>query len=342
MKFALNAGHGYNTAGKRCMKSIDPNETREYVLNKRICDKVQSICKDYTGIDILRIDDGTEMSLNTRAKLANNWKADYYIAVHHNAGIYGKSGGGIEVYTYLIATAKAKSLQEAVYKKLIAYTGLKGNRSQPLRKANFAECRLTKMPAILIENGFMDSTHDTPIILTEDFANKSAQAIADVMIQLSGAKKKVTPVVTPKPETQTTTESSKKSSSTIKTIQKWLNTHYKTNISEDGFYGPKTKAALIKALQTYLNVNKKAGLVVDGQLGPKTKTALSKINIKRGSKNNAVYILQGILYCLGYDPKGFDGRFGPGCDSAVEAFQKDRELEADRIVGRDTWSELLK
>ena len=37
-KIALNAGHYLNTAGKRCLKKLDKNETREWVLNNRICD----------------------------------------------------------------------------------------------------------------------------------------------------------------------------------------------------------------------------------------------------------------------------------------------------------------
>ena len=39
-KIALTAGHYKYTAGKRCLKSIDPNETREWWLNDRIADKV--------------------------------------------------------------------------------------------------------------------------------------------------------------------------------------------------------------------------------------------------------------------------------------------------------------
>ena len=39
-KIAIDAGHGLYTAGKRCLKSIDPNETREWVLNSRIAGKV--------------------------------------------------------------------------------------------------------------------------------------------------------------------------------------------------------------------------------------------------------------------------------------------------------------
>ena len=199
MKFALNAGHGYNTPGKRCLKSIDPNETREYILNKRILDKVQIILKEYSGIEVLRIDDGTELSISARAKKANAWKADYYIAVHHNAGLNGKQGGGVEVYTYLKVDQKTEDLQKAVYESLIAHTGLKGNRSNPLRKADLGECRETAMPAVLIENGFMDSPIDTPIILTEDYADKSAEAIAEVIVKMAGANKAEETASTPNP-----------------------------------------------------------------------------------------------------------------------------------------------
>lgn len=199
MKFALNAGHGYNTPGKRCLKSLDPNETREYILNKRICDKVQNILKEYSGIEVLRIDDGSELSISARAKKANAWKADYYIAVHHNAGLKGKQGGGIEVYTYLTVDQKTADLQKAIYDSLIAHTGLKGNRSNPLRKADLGECRETAMPAVLIENGFMDSPTDTPIILTEDYADKSAEAIAEVIVKMAGANKAEETAPTPNP-----------------------------------------------------------------------------------------------------------------------------------------------
>ena len=69
-KLALNAGHGYKTAGKRCLKTIDPNETREYVLNKRICDKIESLFSGYKEIKILRIDDGSELTITKRTNKA--------------------------------------------------------------------------------------------------------------------------------------------------------------------------------------------------------------------------------------------------------------------------------
>lgn len=194
-KLALNAGHSYTTAGKRCLKSIDPNETREYVLNKRICDKIQNLLSNYDGISLLRIDDGTEIPISTRAKKANSFGADLYLAIHHNAGIGGESGGGVMSFTYLKVDDKTREWQKSFYDEIIALTGLSGNRSQPLSAADLGECRETKMPAVLLECGFMDSTSDTPIILTDDFAQKVANAcvkcIADKAL-LTGKNPSVT------------------------------------------------------------------------------------------------------------------------------------------------------
>ena len=182
-KLALNAGHSYLTAGKRCLKSIDPNETREYVLNQRVCDKIQSILSEFDNIEILRIDDGSEIPLRLRTDKANSFGADFYLSIHHNAGIYGGTGGGIEAYVYKNVDNTTLSWQNDLYQELIKQTTLRGNRATPLKSADFAEVRDTKMPAVLLELGFMDSLTDTPIILNEAFADKAAKACADVIIK---------------------------------------------------------------------------------------------------------------------------------------------------------------
>ena len=46
------------------------------------------------------------------------------------------------------------------------------------------------MPAVLLELGFMDSATDVPIILTEDYADKCAAAIVEVVVAKGGLKKK--------------------------------------------------------------------------------------------------------------------------------------------------------
>lgn len=64
--------------------------------------------------------------------------------------------------------------------------------------------------------------------------------------------------------------------------------------------------------------------------------------LKKGSKGEYVYTLQRLLVSKGYDPKGIDGIFGPGCDAAVRKFQKDNKLVVDGCVGPKTWGALYK
>ena len=200
-KFALTAGHYLGTPGKRCLKSLDPKETREWVLNDRIADKVEKLLQSYTGWELIRTDDTTgkkDVSLQARTNAANNYKADFYLSIHHNAGINGGKGGGIVAYIHNNASAASAEWQKDLYSALIAATGLKGNRSQPLAKANLHEVRETKMPAVLLELGFMDSQTDVPVILTEKYADQCAAAIVKVLVERGKlAKKPTAPAAAP-------------------------------------------------------------------------------------------------------------------------------------------------
>lgn len=190
LKIAIDAGHGYNTAGKRCLKSIDAKQTREWTLNSRIAEKLGALLKGY-GCEILRTDDTTgktDVSLNKRVQTANDWGADVFISIHHNAGINGKSGGGTQVY-YYSSDDKRKGPAQALYDAIVKHTGLVGNRSSKVVKKAFTVIANTKMPAFLLENGFMDSTKDTPVILTEAHADRTAQGILDFLVDEFGLKK---------------------------------------------------------------------------------------------------------------------------------------------------------
>lgn len=185
MLICLDAGHGLDTAGKRCMKAIDPNETREWVLNSRIATKVQNLLADY-NCTTMRVDDITgeiDVDLTKRVAAANNAKATCYVSIHANAGANGTSAGGIVVYIHPVHQSMSEVLQKAVYENLIKTTGLRGNRSNPMAEANFKVLRETTMPAVLCECGFMDSTIDTPIILTEEFADQAARGIVDGLVE---------------------------------------------------------------------------------------------------------------------------------------------------------------
>lgn len=191
-KIAYCAGHYLQTPGKRVPASLDKNETREWVLNDRVAKAFAQAAEDYAGISLLRTDDKTGMTfvdIPDRVAKANQWGADLYLDIHHNAGIGGGVGGGVEAFCYP-GSARGKVFRDGIYEKVIAAGGLKGNRAKPLQEKAFDSLSLTVMPAVLVEYGFMDSKTDAPIILTEDYAKKVAYATMEAIAQIAGISQK--------------------------------------------------------------------------------------------------------------------------------------------------------
>lgn len=183
MLIAIDAGHGLKTAGKRCDVTLDPKQTREWTLNDRIADKLQAMLANY-DCETMRVDDTTgdkDVALGDRVKGANNKNADVYISIHHNAGINRGTGGGVVVY-YYSSKAERKTQAQDLYNSIVKSNGLVGNRASKVIKNKYYVLANTNMPAFLIENGFMDSKTDVPIILTAEHAEKTAQGILNFLV----------------------------------------------------------------------------------------------------------------------------------------------------------------
>ncbi len=122
-------------------------------------------------------------------------------------------------------------------------------------------------------------------------------------------------------------------------FQRYINTNLPpqylgNNLALDGSCGNLTKTAAIKLIQYYLNQDG-ANLTVDGGFGPLTQNAFESVvgSIQRLQYGKWVYILQGLLYCHGYDPQGIDGSYGVsggrGCLFAVNQFKYDNWIYED-------------
>ena len=190
MTVAIDAGHGKYTAGKRCSKPLDPDETREWVLNSRIAAKACARL-EAAGVTALRVDDVTgesDVALSERVQKANAAGCALYISIHHDSGVNGGTGGGVTVFSHPKSSAKAVALRDAVYEHVIETGGLRGNRANPKTTADFYVLRKTSMPAILIECGFMDSRTDVPVILTDAYAENAARGIAEGVCEVLDVK----------------------------------------------------------------------------------------------------------------------------------------------------------
>jgi peptidoglycan hydrolase-like protein with peptidoglycan-binding domain len=107
----------------------------------------------------------------------------------------------------------------------------------------------------------------------------------------------------------------------------------------DGIFGPQTRLALESFQQG-------AGLTADGLLGPETWAALPADprtpELSFGAVGGAVPALQHALLAYGgggspTDPGPMDGDFGPQTEAAVRAYQAQRGIAVDGIVGDQTW-----
>ncbi|WP_339213963.1 N-acetylmuramoyl-L-alanine amidase [Ornithinibacillus sp. FSL M8-0202] len=185
VKIALDAGHGINTPGKRT-----PDGEREWSFNSKVVAAATKYLNEYDNVTVIRLDDPTgkiDVSLTARTNKANDQKADILVSYHHNAntGQWG-TWTGTETYHY-----PGSSTGLAIAKKIHpAIVGAMGLRDRGIKSENFHMLRESKMPAILIEGGFMDSTIDIKKLRDDAVLDRTGKELADAIASHFGLKKK--------------------------------------------------------------------------------------------------------------------------------------------------------
>lgn len=184
-KVAYGAGHGINTAGKR-----SPDGEREWSFNNKVINSFEKEMKKYENVELMRADDPTgktDVPLRTRTNKANNWGADIYLSSHHNA--YKSKWGehtGTEIL-YSKGSVNGKRLAELVHKGQLEAYGL---RDRGLKTNNLHITRETRMPAVLIEGGFMDSTIDIKKLRDDKVLERAGINAAKSVAEYGGLKLK--------------------------------------------------------------------------------------------------------------------------------------------------------
>ncbi len=163
----LDAGHGDHDSG-----AVGAGGKLEKDLNLSLILKVEQLLKKESGVDvILTRNDDTFVTLTDRAKIANDLGADVFISIHANSA--AASASGTETYYY---KKQDKALASIIHKHLVSATGFKDRK---VKEGSLSVLRNTKMPAALLEIGFLSNKAEEAAMFKEDFQNKVAQGIVD-------------------------------------------------------------------------------------------------------------------------------------------------------------------
>ncbi|ETT68518.1 MULTISPECIES: N-acetylmuramoyl-L-alanine amidase [Paenibacillus] len=173
----LDAGHGAKDSG-----AVGVTGKYEKNFNLAIVLKTAALLKKESNIDVvLTRSDDTFLELKDRAAMANNLKADLFISVHANSSA-SSAASGTETYYQREAS---KALAKVMHKYLVEATGLS---DRGVRYGNFHVIRETKMPAVLLEVGYLSNKKDETLLFTEALQNKVAASIVSGIKEYLGIK----------------------------------------------------------------------------------------------------------------------------------------------------------
>jgi len=176
IKIFIDPGHGGNDPG------AVSNGMRESDITLEVSKNLADLLK-LAGLEVrLSRTEDRIVPLNDRWQAANAWGADYFISIHVNAG----RGTGSE--TFIAATKPQDRAFATAINDVYAKTMSLRNRGVKLDTeaavGSLGVLRLSHMPAILVELGFIDSPANNPDVdMLRNKRPEMAAALANGLLQ---------------------------------------------------------------------------------------------------------------------------------------------------------------
>lgn len=172
----IDPGHGGKHLGARSKRHSF--EEKQFTLP--VAKRVEELLKAYGYRTRLTRTSDVFVGLEQRAAFANEHHGDVFISIHFNSAPSNYDVHGIEVYFFGTSNPSTHSkegrrLSQSVLKQVITQTGAK---SRGIKSARFAVLRQTRMPAALIEGGFLTNAKERARIKNSAYLEKIARGIA--------------------------------------------------------------------------------------------------------------------------------------------------------------------
>lgn len=189
----LDPGHGSSDRGAYY------GGIAERDINLQVSNKVAVHLKN-AGYNVIMSRDSKENSyssnsrtdLFSRAEKANELGVDIFVSVHHNAMPWNSGVAGIETYYYGVEAsypplpgnkdshndpariASSRILANSIHKELINSTNAK---DRGVRQGAYVVVRETKMPAVLLELGYMSNSNELKKLTSDSYQDTLANSI---------------------------------------------------------------------------------------------------------------------------------------------------------------------
>lgn len=170
----VDPGHGGDKPG-----AISVNKRYEKDLNLSISlklrDKLMAL-----GYDVIMTrETDVDVDLYERANIANRINADLFISIHGNSHV-NSSIAGLQVLYCPATQSSVKEVDQYPFAKAMMDALLAGTGAADkgiVQRPNLVVLRETKMPAVLIETGFLSNPDEEKLLFTDEYQNKIVDSI---------------------------------------------------------------------------------------------------------------------------------------------------------------------
>src|SRR6476646_4432725 len=187
----LDAGHGGHDKGQMSRYGAE----KDFALD--VVRKLRPILQA-KGLKVIMTREGDYfVPLEVRAKIANSARNSIFVSIHFNGSGDDPNATGFEIFSFTprgapstsesaisskaynmqpgsTVDAQSTALSACIYHSLLGHIP---EYDRGIKRARFAVLRLTKVPAVLIEGGFLTERGESKLISNKDWRAKLAGAI---------------------------------------------------------------------------------------------------------------------------------------------------------------------
>src|SRR5213080_1952276 len=187
----LDPGHGGHDRGAVCRYGYE----KDFALD--VARKLRPLLQA-KGLRVIMTREGDYfVPLEVRAQIANAARNSIFVSIHFNATDRDPNATGFEIFSFTPrgapstsddwvtptalsmqagseVDAQSMALSACIYHSLLGHIP---EFDRGIKRARFAVLRLTRVPAVLVEGGFLTERGESQLIAKKDWRGKLAQAI---------------------------------------------------------------------------------------------------------------------------------------------------------------------